>query len=567
MPVGVTKGPLPIVVAVTGHVDLRPEDTTALGNRVRQLFRELQTKYPHTELELLTPLAEGADRLAARVALDLGIKLIAVLPMEADEYKKDFADAASIREFDELGAAAAQVFVVPGPAVAGDPRPECYTRVGAFNVQHCHVLMALWNGVATDKPGGTADIVGFRLQGVPAEYAGFVRLLDPIDTGLVHHIVTPRRSTATTAGELFARRLLAPDGDAAVPAAEAALHRICASTDTFNAFAGNTTHGVAERRQRSERDLCGSGLEPARPDLLRIVTLFACADELAIRFQSHSNRAVKILFALAFGGIAAFEAYAHLDVPQAVVPYILLSVLAYALYVWAGSRGLDEKHLDYRALAEGLRVQFYWRLAGIRSSAAEYYMRYRLEESEWIRRALRACDLFGANTQAPLNSGAADSRRLGVVITEWVEAQHAFFAKAERRDQSHLHALERRASLFARLSLLGAAVFVGLSALEHFELIQLTERQHHAVVVATGVLAAAAAAIHGYAEKLALGAHIKRYARMKGLFRSALRILKEKSGDGTDAQTVLLELGREALEENADWVMLHRDRPLELPTH
>jgi hypothetical protein len=31
------------------------------------------------------------------------------------------------------------------------------------------------------------------------------------------------------------------------------------------------------------------------------------------------------------------------------------------------------------------------------------------------------------------------------------------------------------------------------------------------------------------------------------------------------AQHLIEELGKEALEENGDWVLLHRERPLEVP--
>jgi hypothetical protein len=36
--------------------------------------------------------------------------------------------------------------------------------------------------------------------------------------------------------------------------------------------------------------------------------------------------------------------------------------------------------------------------------------------------------------------------------------------------------------------------------------------------------------------------------------------------DLSEAQTLLRELGREALAENGDWVLLHRQRPLEMPS-
>ena len=40
----------------------------------------------------VSPLADGADQIAAEVALELGFSLHAVLPFERDDYRRDFAD-------------------------------------------------------------------------------------------------------------------------------------------------------------------------------------------------------------------------------------------------------------------------------------------------------------------------------------------------------------------------------------------------------------------------------------------------------------------------------------------
>ena len=96
------RGPLPLVVGVTGHRDLREEDREALENQVAKVFDDLKDRYSHTPLLLLSALAEGADRLVARVALGRGAHLVAPLPMRRAEYEKDFGDPASRTEFATL---------------------------------------------------------------------------------------------------------------------------------------------------------------------------------------------------------------------------------------------------------------------------------------------------------------------------------------------------------------------------------------------------------------------------------------------------------------------------------
>src|SRR5262249_60341112 len=88
-------GALPFVIALGGHRDLRPEDVAALEARVREVLGELGRRLPDAPLLLLSSLAEGADRLGARVALALGIDLGAPLPLPRDDSDPDFPHAPS----------------------------------------------------------------------------------------------------------------------------------------------------------------------------------------------------------------------------------------------------------------------------------------------------------------------------------------------------------------------------------------------------------------------------------------------------------------------------------------
>lgn len=57
---------VPLTLSVTGHRDLRADEIPAVETRLHELFDLLARRYPDTPLRLLTPLAEGGDRVAAR---------------------------------------------------------------------------------------------------------------------------------------------------------------------------------------------------------------------------------------------------------------------------------------------------------------------------------------------------------------------------------------------------------------------------------------------------------------------------------------------------------------------
>src|ERR1700761_747444 len=98
---------IPLIVGITGHRDLRPQDITVLECKFKEILNRLRDDYQGTDsdrapLVLLSALADGADRLAARVALSAGAKLAGAPPRESAEYKRDFETDESQNEYEQL---------------------------------------------------------------------------------------------------------------------------------------------------------------------------------------------------------------------------------------------------------------------------------------------------------------------------------------------------------------------------------------------------------------------------------------------------------------------------------
>src|SRR6476661_8691333 len=70
-----------LVVGVTGHRNLRAADVPALHGQVRAFFLDLRARYPALPISVLSSLAEGSDQLVAQVALELGLRVVAPLPV------------------------------------------------------------------------------------------------------------------------------------------------------------------------------------------------------------------------------------------------------------------------------------------------------------------------------------------------------------------------------------------------------------------------------------------------------------------------------------------------------
>jgi hypothetical protein len=121
---------------------------------------ELLPPLKHTPIVLtvLSSLAEGADRLLAEKILKIPhSRLKAVLPLECEDYRRDFKQPGSWGEFRRLLDKAEDIKIMPW--VPG--RNEAYRQAGRYIVDHCDILIALWNGKKSRGIGGTGDIVQY----------------------------------------------------------------------------------------------------------------------------------------------------------------------------------------------------------------------------------------------------------------------------------------------------------------------------------------------------------------------------------------------------------------------
>jgi hypothetical protein len=182
-------------------------------------------------------------------------------------------------------------------------------------------------------------------------------------------------------------------------------------------------------------------------------------------------------------------------------------------------------------------------------------------ELAWVKICLRTLELLDRA------EGVADERVLdpvchGIVRRCWVYGQYRFFRRRGFDHNSVAEALETWATIFLMttafllvpLVLFGAAgklgktVFFGIDPL-----------------VVIGLLPGSAAALTAYSERLALKAQARQYDRMRVLFERAYELLPERIDPGSASlvRAVYRELGIEAMRENAEWVAVYRQRPIQ----
>lgn len=546
------SGLLPIVLGVTGHIDILEEDLGFYKAQLSQFFSQLKKDYPSTPLQLLNPLAEGADRIVAHAALEHDVELIIPLPFAENEYEKDFPG--SVNEYRALRNKAAkgncfELPLVPGNTIEnireqGDGRDQQYAAVGNYVAMRCHILIALWDGIYNDKIGGTGQVVQVNLKGRGNFCDPEFKFLDPVDNGPVFHIEARRQSNASAKIPTVSSWLY-PEGRS-----EKEYKNILGHIETFN---NETLRNKTLQIEQSRNYVI-----PVNDTLPKfensILDTYAMADVFAIHYQGGAHRTLILILVLAGAMALSFEVYAHLIVdPFILALYPVFFIGIVGTYFWHLRTAAHAKYLDYRALAEGLRVQIFWRLAGICDAVSANYLLKQNDELQWIREALRGCNTFPAPQQ-----------NLNMVNTHWIKDQENYFTKCAHRQHKKLETLERYANW-----LYGSGLVVSIIAIVFWDYLEHAKDLHHILIVFMGFTPIVAALWINYSEKISLHAQSNQYARFAVIFNRARKIF-ESLNENTEAnrrqkQKLIKELGKEALIENGDWVLMRRERPIEIP--
>jgi len=159
-----------VVIGVTGHRFLAGVDAIAAG--VDEALRRIEAAFPGRSMAVISPLAEGADRLLVERALARGqTRLIVPLPLPIDDYAQDFHSPASRQAFHALFLQADEVIEMP-PAAS---RNAAYEAVGRYVLARCDLLVAIWDGQEARGRGGTAEVVALaRQRGLPLAWVSAV---------------------------------------------------------------------------------------------------------------------------------------------------------------------------------------------------------------------------------------------------------------------------------------------------------------------------------------------------------------------------------------------------------
>ncbi|MBR0160838.1 MAG: hypothetical protein IJQ02_06140 [Oscillospiraceae bacterium] len=520
---------IPIVVGVTGHRAVPEKDRAAISAAVREELKKLVALCPHSPFIMLNSLAEGGDLLCADAAEELGIPLIAVLPRPLEDYQGDFSESAKTRLKHHCARAEA-VFTAPMMEPLppeGSTRSFRFRQAGLYVAEHSHVLLALWDGgPGTEAACGTAETVDFALNGSCSTSLG----LSPRSGAneAVIHIFTPRGEASEEAA-----------GTVHVLGNWEAVSDLLRRTDDFNSGARKATPEASRLPE-------GAGDDNV---LCRMERVSATAGQLS---RQYARRFRRVLALLAVAAALLTFAFLLYDEAQAIWMILVCGVMLLAAWGcrhYAARSDCHRRYLEYRALAECLRVQTWLRYAGSRVQAARLLSCTQQEETAWVLAALCA-----------LSIGKEPETKHGIRSC-WIDDQREYHRQAVKRAEKKLGVSENTVrialilSVVLYLSAVGFELLCGGLFFRPIFPITDTELCRTVLKILLGTISAATLFVSNYYGRLSLPRTLSDHQRLER-FYGRMSALIERYGQTEELLTLL---AREELTENGNWCSYQRD--------
>lgn len=549
------KPVIPIHVGVSGHRDIPSHDIPLLKKKLCERFVTLKKQYPYSSIKLLSGLAEGADRIAAYAALESGLELVVVLPMPVESYMDDFITTDSKDEFNQLLAKSTAQHTCQHTAT---DRNVGYVNLGHFLVRHSQLIIALWDGVSeqpspdgsmTILPGGTADVVRMSEQGVKANHD--VLLTAPEKTP-VEHLWVRRLKHDQLETPIVQSNLVGTWS--ATRSMPKKAYSVMQEMDDFNRYvATELTNQQIE--QSREWLLSNSAPEQIKQSYFHILDTYAAADALAIVRQKQRERSICWITLVALISIFCQQVYSGPDMRWPwLAGHVVLAVVAwYAFgFFFKGRMPREEQFIEWRVLAEGLRVQIFWCAGGVKLIASDYFRTNRLNEVDWITQSIRNLMIIKADLLSQPNELW--------VKQAWVADQSKYFNRASQRNIEKIRKWNRTAFV----CFCSAIVMTFVTLVAH--LLSVDGFYLNIMVLVSGMSFVISALAKAFMSQMGFEENAQRYERAAAIFSYAEQQIEQSiaANDLSRTRELFKTLGWEALYENAAWLHMNRTNKFEV---
>jgi len=607
---------IPITFGITGHRDILPQDMSRAEECITEVIKSFRKRFPNSPLLFLSPLAQGADCLAAKAVLaaDNNVYLQTIYPYEIEKYKKTIAPE-WIESFNQLHnhkkTIGFHIVNTSSSDLTAEEKDLAYLQTGEFVATHCHILFALKNQQDSGKAGGTAEIVEYRKRGC-------VDLLEVDDSNI-------RCAEQGVLYEIRVRRLV--DANEATPAASddkyfitptrgnkenqkeimeslgilepshskkliLKLKRWVGKKHDFIPLPGEINFlnqmsqklienfKISVQKNPPERNWENEGLyqilesekkQGHETENIYTKHIKAVCDYIASDYQKKYRMCLYWIFAFSAltGLLHGFEGYFQLAPFFENHPSLKYLFASCAFIVWIFAKHKDYKHVyeKYRAISEALRVQYYWQKAGIQKSPANFFLSTQIDDNSWIRRAIRTAWLldYPKLTHRATSTTTGEIFNLKEIEYEWIQGQTKYLNDKIKDFERYINQFNFLSNVLFGIGL----VFLAISnkfIYTKLGTIPLSAEFFHSIGTTSLIMLAL---VKTFVEMNAYEILIKRYeasfhifVQCKKIYDQLINLSSEQVKIGSinirsRLQELYQTLGRSVLEETSEWYIVN----------
>ncbi len=583
---------IPIVIGVTGHRNLVSADIPAIKRYVEKALTEIRNQCnSDTPIIMLNAFAEGADILCAEVAFSMNIDVYALLPCPLERYVKSFDNKEMAQKLPEYLEKTKRVIIAPDIEKNKDfidkvkPIKDVdyeYRQMGISMASNSHILLALWDGKPSDQQFGcgTADVVRFALE---QNYLSSDHLYRPglINDCAVEWISVRRQGDGA---ECHLRRAWLSSKFAPVNDGELYRDRYVV-TQTMPSFIKRIINKTAEYNAEKV------DLTVDRPKLWKDVDeldsyhkVLRChyikADNLS--YVANQKIYIRLLLTIAcLGTLVAlfFTMYDDASIKWMIWFCTAAIILLIGITKYGQKRKVHEKYVDYRALAEAIRIQFYMSIVlqnrPYPDVVCNFYSWSQKSNYSWISKAIKSIAII--NERCYMNIDRTQVVNVWIGNSSEPSGQLNYHASKIHKNRNRAE-LNNKVSSIIRLFTICIYILIFIfevvsTILDWYNIQWFWDgfivgefSWRNLGVILVGTATAASLLFSGYFDKLSYDRKADDNEHMISFYSSACERWKEVSAlnDEVVLEKFIYEVAREEIIENGIWCSYVMDNELEI---
>lgn len=367
---------LPLIVGVVGHRDIDLKTANEIRKNFENLMKQYRARFEDTPILVLTSLAAGADQLAAQSALEVeGVHLGTLVPFEVKEYRNTFERIEDLNNFDFL--VSKSIFTYDTSIARGDTCDELdqkFRNNTRFLANHSDLLVAFWDGRATNLVGGTADTVYYKLRKQHRPNSLEDVAVNQREFGSVT-VIPVDRSNFDDAQADYSMYNLEEVSIKKLPV-NIEVNQLALNKNSWNKLSPDQYTNLNSQRT-------------THCDLLKIKA-GAALENLKSKFK----RSLLVILGSGFFFVASIELQAQTASKQIAAASLILVILSLLIIQIFRKRKVKEKYQQFLAIADASKIQDFWNRTNVKFEVSDYFLVGTNHENDWMRSLIRTASFL-----------------------------------------------------------------------------------------------------------------------------------------------------------------------------